>query len=169
MCQIYLVLPYDNDKTEKYILNIFQWHHVDLIQSIEGNHQNIYQITMDSVVYCCFGKFQTVYYNDPELVFNRLADNTFDEYQKHYLVEDFKVDAERQKRWCLLSAEEWIAFLTSLVKYTKVATLFYIYEELNESYKDALRKPAQKISVSDLCADTLLYLASETTLKISMI
>ena len=71
MCQIYIVLPLINEK-EPEELEIFKWHRVEILQTLSTNHQNIFEIQMNSVVDSCFGQHQTVYYNDPELLFNNL-------------------------------------------------------------------------------------------------
>lgn len=168
MCQIYIVLPSNIAETQKNFLQIFEWHHVDILQLIKKKDHYIYEIQMDSVVDPCFGKHQTVYYPDPENLFNNLPKNDLDSQQKYYLLESIKVDAERQKRWCLLSADEWIAFLTSLVEKTAIVKLFYAYKDLKQNYKNALQKTAQQILITNLSADTLLNLTAETPLVISL-
>ena len=107
---------------------------------------------------CCFGHYQDVYFHN-KLVEQKqglsLMPLSHDMMMEQS--ERIRVQCERERRWNLLDADEWISFFQDVVKAMHSIGLVYFNEPFDCLFSLA-ELSQQSLFINNLTADTLLYL-----------
>ena len=109
---------------------------------------------------CCFGQRLNSYIESR--VISKVL--PYNKYQSEMKERD-RVQREREKRWNLLDAGEWISFFKDVTSVLNQIGLVY-FQEANDEIPKLNSLPQIKINIRDVNENTFLYLAAGTNLII---